>query len=179
MATVNLLPTDISPKGPIVKLSNLLKNLAAIFFAIFLFAAFGMVAMFILNNAQIKDLEARSEQLKTSIRSLETTEQSLILVKDRIGKAKTALALESGKDETEGMGIITSGLPVGATLSEAVVSKDSLVTTFIALDSGSLANLMAIVISQETFKNVELVSFSFNPNSGYVPSFSMRINEKK
>lgn len=175
MAIVNLLPTDISPKGPIVKLSNLLKNLAVIAFAIFLLAAFGMVAMFILNNAQIKDLEARSEALKTSIRSLETTEQSLILVKDRLGKAKQALALESGKDETEGMEIITSGLPSGVTLSEAVISKDVLDATFITLDSESLASLMAIIISQNTFKKVELISFSFNPNSGYVPSFSMKI----
>lgn len=175
MAAINLLPTDISPKGPVVKISNLIKNLAVISFVLFLLTALGMLAIFILNSVQLRSLNESSENLKTSIKSLETTEQGLVLVKDRLSKVKLVLADESGGQEAEGLGIINSGLPTSVSLTEAVVSKDVLDVTFIATDSQGLAALMTRIISQEAFAKVDLVSFSFNPSTGYIPSFSMKI----
>ncbi|MBI2066032.1 hypothetical protein HYT60_00800 [Candidatus Woesebacteria bacterium] len=175
MAAINLLPTEISPKGQVVKISNLIKNLAVISFILFLLTAFGMLAMFILNSVQTRSLNQSSEVLKASIQSLETTEQSLVLVRDRLAKAKLVLAEESGGDEAEGLVGITSGLPAGASLTEAVISKDTLDATFVATDSQGLTALMALIISQEAFAKVDLVSFSFNPNAGYISSFSMKV----
>jgi hypothetical protein len=175
MAAINLLPADISPKGPVVKISNLIKNLAVISFVLFLLTALGMLAVFVLNSVQIRSLNESSEELKTSIKSLETTEQGLVLVKDRLSKAKLVLADESGGDEVEGLGTVTSGLPESVALTEAVISKNVLDTTFIATDSQGLTALMARIISQEAFSKVDLVSFSFNPNTGYIPSFSMKV----
>jgi hypothetical protein len=175
MAAINLLPTDISPKGPVVKISNLIKNLAVISFVLFLLTALGMLAMFVLNSVQIRSLNESSEGLKTSIKSLETTEQGLVLVRDRLSKAKLVLADESGGEEAEGLGTVTSGLPGSVSLTEAVISKKVLDTTFIATDSQGLTTLMALIISQDAFDKVDLVSFSFNPNAGYVSSFSMKV----
>lgn len=175
MAAINLLPTDISPKGPVVKISSLIKNLAVISFTLFLLTAFGMLAVFVLNSVQIRSLNQTSEELKTSIKSLETTEQGLVLVKDRLSKANLVLAVESGGDEAAGLGTITAGLPASVALTEAVISKDVLETTFVATDSQGLTTLMAQIISQEAFAKVDLVSFSFNPNAGYIPSFSMKV----
>lgn len=175
MAAINLLPTDISPKAPVVKISNLIKNLAVISFVLFLLSAFGMLAMFVLNSVQIRSLNESSEGLKTSIKSLETTEQGLVLVRDRLSKAKLVLADKSGGDEAEGLDTISTALPGSVALTEAVISKDVLDTTFVATDSQGLTALLARIISQEAFSKVELVSFSFNPNAGYIPSFSMRI----
>ena len=175
MAAINLLPTDISPKGPVAKISNLIKNLAVISFVLFLLTALGMLAVFVLNSVQIRSLNESSEALKTSIESLETTEQGLVLVRDRLTKVKLVLADESGGDEAEGLGTVTSGLPASVALTEAVISKDVLDTTFVATDSQGLTALMARIISQEAFAKVDLVSFSFNPNAGYIPSFSMKV----
>ncbi|MFZ5932504.1 MAG: hypothetical protein ACOYT7_00230 [Patescibacteria group bacterium] len=168
---INLLPTDLSPKGPIVKIATLLKNLAIVSFLTFFLAVLGMAAFFVLNSLTINSLSSRSEELKVSIKSLEATEQRLILVKDRLTKAKQVLGVESGLDEVDGLGKIVSGLSADVSLSEAIVAKDSLDTTFVASSSQGLTQLMAQVISQDAFKKVELVSFSFNPNAGYVPSF--------
>lgn len=175
MAAINLLPTEISPKGPLVRISNLIKNLAIISFTIFLLAAFGMIAFFILNSIQTRSLNQSSETLKASIQSLETTEQGLVLVRDRLAKAKLVLAEESGGDEVEGLVSLIPGLPVSASLTEGVISKDTLEVTFVATDSQGLSALMALIISQDAFTKVDLVSFSFNPNAGYVPSFSMKV----
>ena len=175
MAAINLLPTDISPKGPVVKISNLIKNLAVISFVLFLLTALGLLAVFVLNSVQIRSLNESSEELKMSIKSLETTEQGLVLVRDRLSKAKLVLADESGGEEAAGLGTITAALPGSVALTEAVISKNVLETTFVATDSQGLTVLMARIISQEAFSKVELVSFSFNPNTGYIPSFSMKV----
>ncbi|KKU04122.1 MAG: hypothetical protein UX88_C0001G0042 [Candidatus Woesebacteria bacterium GW2011_GWC2_47_16] len=175
MTAINLLPTEISPKGPVAKISNLIKNLAVISFVLFLLTALGMLAMFILNSVQIRSLNESSEELKTSIKSLEATEQGLILVKDRLSKAKLVLADESGTEEAEGLGSLTVALPGSVALTEAVIAKNGLETTFIATDSQGLTVLMARIISQEAFSKVDLVSFSFNPNTGYIPSFAVKM----
>ncbi|MEK7112245.1 MAG: hypothetical protein AAB875_02855 [Patescibacteria group bacterium] len=174
MAAVNLLPSDISPKGPVVKISNLIKSLAIISFVTFLVLALGMVVFFILNSAALKSVNLSSDQLKTSIKTLEETEQGLVLVRDRITKAKQVLDAESGLLETESLGKITASIPLDVSLSEAVISKDLLDVTFVATNSQGLAALMAQIISEESFAKIELVSFSFNPNAGYVPSFSLK-----
>ena len=174
MAAINLLPTEISPKGPVAKISNLIKNFAVISFVLFLLTALGMLAVFVLNSVQIRSLNESSEALKTSIESLETTEQSLVLVRDRLTKVKLVLADKSGGDEAEGLGTVTSGLPASVALTEAVISKDVLDTTFVATDSQGLTALMARIISQEAISKVDLVSFSFNTNAGNIPSFSMK-----
>lgn len=175
MAVINLLPRDISAKGPVVKISSLIKKLAVVSFVLFLLTALGMLVMFILNSVQIKSLNTSSEALKTSIKSLETTEAGLVLVKDRLAKAKEVLAGESGGDEAEGLASITSALPGSVVLSEAEISKDILNATFVASDSQGLTLLMAQIISQDAFARVELVSFNFSPSTGYMPSFSMKV----
>lgn len=172
---INLLPTEISPKGPVVRISNLLKNLATIFFAFFLIIGFGMGAYFILNVVTLRSVNTRSEALKTSIMTLEETEQGLVLVKDRLGKAKTVLAEESAVEEIGALQSVGSVLPADVSLSEAVASKDLLEVTFVAVSSQGLSQLMAQVISQENFDKIELVSFSFNPIAGYIPSFAITL----
>lgn len=168
---INLLPTDLSPKGPVVKLATILKNVATVSFLIFFLAVLGMAALFILNSVTLRTIGERSEALKTSIASLEETEQRLVLVRDRLSKVKQVLGAESGIEEVEGLEKITTGLGAGTTLSEAVVDKDSLEVTFIVSSSTELAQLMSKVISQDSFKKVELTALSFNPSAGYVPSF--------
>ena len=96
------------------------------------------------------------------------------MVRDRITKAKQVLDAESGLLETESLGKITASIPLDVSLSEAVISKDLLDVTFVATNSQGLAALMAQIISEESFAKIELVSFSFNPNAGYVPSFSLK-----
>lgn len=172
---INLLPTEISPKGPVVRISNLLKNLATIFFAIFLIVGFGMGAYFILNVVTLRSVNTRSEALKTSIMTLEETEQGLVLVKDRLTKARTVLAEESAGEEVGALKAVGSALPTDVILSEAIASKDLLEVTFVATSSQGLSQIMAQIISQENFAKVELVSFSFNPNSGYIPSFAVTL----
>ena len=171
---INLLPTDLSPKGPVVKIAALVRSVAVISFSLLLITGLGISAFFIVNSLQIKNLNSANEELKGSIKSLEVTEQGLVLVRDRLGKVKQVLAQDSGADETAGLSKFITQVPQGVEMQEAIISKDGVETTFLATASTSLVQLMAGIISQESFKSVELVSFSFNPNAGYVASFNLK-----
>lgn len=171
---INLLPTDLSPKGPVVKIAGFIRSIAVISFSALLITGLGISAFFVVNSLQIKNTNTRNEQLKASIQSLETTEQSVVLVRDRLSKVKQILVQDTGGDETQGLANFINQIPPDVQLAEAIIAKNGVETTFLALSSSSLTQLMAGIISQEDFVGIELVSFSFNPNAGYVVSFDLR-----
>lgn len=172
MATINLLPKDLLPNAAALKTATLIKNLITLALAVFVISVIGLVAYFFLNSLSIKNSSQKQDQLKTSIKSLEQTEQGLVLVKDRLAFLEQIDVKDSGKEETANLAKIYSLIPAGASMSEAVVSKDSLDTTFIAPDTSTLSRLMASVVSATDYERVELLSFSFNPNVGFLTSLS-------
>ena len=168
---INLLPTDLTPKGPIVKLANTLKSVSYIAFSVLVITGIGLVAFFVTNSLSIRSTNTQNEELKSSIESLEETEQGIVLVKDRLNKAKAVLGEKSGREEVQALSDLMPQIVPEATLIEAVVDKDNVETTFVTLSSSILSQLMATVISQDTYKAIELISFSYNPNAGYVVGF--------
>ena len=110
---INLLPTDLSPKGPVVRIAALVRSVAVISFSLLLITGLGISAFFIVNSLQIKNLNSANEELKGSIKSLEVTEQGLVLVRDRLGKVKQVLAQDSGADETAGLSEFITQVPSG------------------------------------------------------------------
>ncbi len=171
---INLLPGDLSPRGPVVRISNFIRSLAVISFSILILVALGIGALFVLNTIQIKSVTSQNEELKNSIRSLEKTEQGVVLIKDRLTKAKMVLAQESGKEEVEGLAKLYSSIEGIGEMAEAIVSRNAAEVTFIAPSSLVLSQLMGTIITQDSFKNIELMSFTFNPNAGYVLSFILK-----
>jgi type II secretory pathway pseudopilin PulG len=172
MPVINLLPKDLLPNAAALKTATLIKNLITLALAVFVIAVIGLVAYFSLNSLSIRNSNQKQDQLKNSIKSLEQTEQSLVLVKDRLTLLGQVNAMESGKEETANLSQIYSLIPAEARMSEAVIDKNKLDTTFIAPDTSTLSRLMASVVSATDYERVELLSFSFNPNVGFLASLS-------
>lgn len=168
---INLLPTDLTPKGPVVKLANTLKLISYIAFSVLVITGIGLIAFFVINSLSIRSTNSQNEELKTSIESLEETEQGIVLVKDRLNKAKSLLGEKSGREEAQALSNLMPQIGADATLIEAIVDKAEFETTFVTLSSSVLSQLMATVVVQDTYKGIELISFSYNPNAGYVVGF--------
>ena len=169
---INLLPKDLSVSAPLVKTAALLRNLITLGFAVFVIVAIGFVAFFIINSLSLSNSLRTQAELETSIKSLEQTEQGLVLVKDRLTKINQLQVGESAKEESENLSRIFSQAAQIGTLGEAVLEKDKLDTTFSVTSSTALSRLLASVVSAENYQRIELLSFSFNPNSGYLVSLS-------
>ena len=172
MAVINLLPKDLLPSARLIKAAKLLKNILTLGFGIFTIALIGLVAFFALNSITLRSSTARQDELKTSIKALEQTEQGLVLVKDRLSKVKEVLAKDSGAEEVDNLSKISLQITAGVDLTEAVVFKDELSTTFIVSDASVLTKFMAQIIASGDYKRIDLNSFSFNPNVGYLVSMA-------
>lgn len=170
MATINLLPTELLPSAGLLKTAKLLRSILTIGFGIFVVAVLGLVGFFSVNTLSLRSSTARQEELKNSIRSFEQTEQGLILVKDRLSKVKEVEGKENAQNEIDALSTLFSQVPAGVTLSEAVISKEQLDTTFAVGNSAVLGQFMAGLIATEGFTKIELLSFSFNPTVGYLVS---------
>lgn len=170
MAAINLLPTELLPSAGLTRTAKLLRSVLTVGFGIFVVAVLGLVGFFSVNALSLRSSNARQEELKTSIKSFEQTEQGLVLVKDRLGKVKEVEAKDNADNEVAALSGLFGSLPAGVSLTEAVIAKDELDTTFVVGDSAVLGQFMAGLITTEGFSRIELLSFSFNPNVGYLVS---------
>ena len=170
MAGINLLPTEFLPSAGLLKTAKLLRSVLTVGFGIFVVALIGLVGFFAVNALSLRTSTARQEELKNSIKSFEQTEQGLVLVKDRLAKVKEVDGKENAQNEIDALSNLFGQVPPGVSLSEAVVSKEELDATFVVGDSSVLGQFMAGIIGTQGFTKIDLLSFSFNPNVGYLVS---------
>ncbi len=170
MAAINLLPTELLPSAGFLKTARALRGILTAGFGAFVVAALGLVAFFSVNALTLRSSTARQAELTNSIKSFEQTEQGLVLVKDRLAKVTEVEGKENADNEIDSLSTLFTQVPTGVSLTEAVVSKDELDTTFVIGNSSVLGQFMASLIATEGFVKIDLLSFSFNPSVGYLVS---------
>lgn len=173
MPAVNLLPTDLSPKSSAARISNFLKRASLAGLVLLVVSAAGLIGFFVFVSLQVRSSTSRQEQLKTTIESLNQTEQRLILTKDRLEKAKEVLGKETSMENVEKLGSLFTNVPEGIDLRGAEVSATKTELSFIARSSPGLTQILATILAGDYYKSVRLTSFSFNPTTGYVVSLDL------
>lgn len=168
---INLIPPDFAPTGKTAKLARLIRNTGLVLFSIFLVSTLVMIGIFIYYAVSLTSVKAKENQLKNSIASLESTEQKLVLIKDRLGYANTILNKETSLVHIDKLGLITQVPGINLTRSEMISIKND--SSLVITDLGSLSNLFSRLKTGEIYKHVILNSFNFNPASGYQVSLTM------
>jgi Tfp pilus assembly protein PilN len=173
MLRINLLPAEYAASSPIRKTADVFKQIAiAGFSLLILFLIASGIYLFFL-NAQVRSSLASQEELKNSIKSLEQTEQRLVLVKDRVAKVKTVLGKKTVDSSIADLKSLTVNLPEDVTVSEADVTPQITEITFSARSSSGLVKLMSNLVLLDSYKRIELKSFSFTPTLGYRVTFKL------
>ena len=175
MAKINLLPSDLGPKASVLKLANLGKKLAVIISLIFLVFGILLIGYIIFLNIELKSSGTKQAGLKNSITSLQKTEQSLYLLKERIGKIKILFTKEPESSVFEGTNNTLFNAP-GVTFTHIVASADKTTVSGNSQSTSGLSTFFASILASATYKSVKLTSFSFNPKLGYV--FGMELTTK-
>lgn len=140
--------------------------------ALFVITAAGLAAYFVINSINLRTSIANQNTLKESIKSLEQTEQSLILVVDRLSKVKEINNKPSVAKELENLSSVLGAIPTEAKLTEAVLNRGTTDLSFMVENSTILTQLMASIIIRTEYQRIDLLSFSFNPTLGYIISLS-------
>ena len=165
---INLLPTDLAPSSPVHKMADVMKRVgigATVAFILFLLAS-GVYLIII--STQLRSSNTAQEQLISSIQSLEQTEQRVVLVKDRLQKAKTILGEKTAKTSLGDFETFQQGLPDAVVLTEVEISPDRSEATLLTSSSASLVQVMGTLFALDLYDKVQLKSFGFTPISGYL-----------
>lgn len=174
MATaINLLPAELVPKGILTRVGNTLSSLVIAGFVVFFVFGLGEIALIIINSFQIGNLTNRQNQLRENIKSLEQTEQRLILVSDRVDKAKIIYEGESVGKAIDNLFKLILSFPGGVTLSAVETDSKKTSLSINSTDSTPLAQFMSGLVSGNFFENIRLSSFTFNPSTGYLVTFDV------
>ena len=170
---INLLPKGLAKESSSVKLAESVKKISQaglILFILFLIA--GIAYLFFLSS-QVSSSSTLQDQLKVSIRSLEDTEQRVVLVKDRAEKSASVLDEPSASLSVISFETFSSNLPVGANLVESKITGEKTDATFLTRSSSDLVQLMAAITLSDFYERVELESFGFTPAAGYLITLNL------
>jgi len=175
MPQINLLPTDLAPKSSVVKASGVIKKLTTVGVILFILSLGASIGLFLIFSNQLKDSTLRRAELEQGIKSLQATEQRLVLIKDRLGLIKEVMARETATDELAAMSNLIDNLPEGVTIKDAQLQKAATSASFGAQDSLALTQMMATIVSLGAYKQVDLMSIRFSPTSGFSADFELAI----
>ena len=173
---LNLLPLGSAIPPSLGKVLGQIRTVAIVAISLFLFFVLGVSGYLVYSQIRLQTLTAGSDNLKLKIKERETTEQKIILLKDRLGKITIARASPSIQKNTDNAGVIADSLPEGTILTELSIDQKK---TDISLVFGSSAGLnlfLDSVPANSYFKRATLTAFSFNPQTGY--SIGLRLFEK-
>jgi len=173
MPAINLLPTDLSPKSSIARVSQVIKNASIVGLVLVIVSAVGIIAFLTVNSFQIRNSNTQQDQLKAGIRSLEQTEQRLVLTKDRLKYAEEVLGKETSVGAIEDLSSLFFSLPEEVNIREAQISATKTELSLIARNSSALTQVLASLVATDYYEKIKLTSFAFNINSGYIVSVNL------
>lgn len=175
MAKINLLPPDLGPNAAVLKFLNLAKKITVVIGIIFFVFGLLLIGYIVFLRIQIQTSVKRAEGLKNSITALKSTEQRLYLLKERVGKIKSLLAKETRDESLTGSSGVLANHP-GVNLTQVVTSQGKISLSGGCQNTGYLSSFFESILADNTYKNIKLLSFMFNPQAGYL--FSLELSLK-
>ena len=174
MANINLLPTELRPKGQILKASKILKKISLV--ALLVFIVFGVLVfgslMFL--SSSVKTSQADQNELKARVRALEQTEQGLVLVKDRLKKITKVTSLPNALDETRILGDVASVFEEGIVFKKAHAVADKINIVVVLNSSSDLAKFITSLVNSQKYKTIKIIKLDFSAARGYEVEFSLK-----
>jgi len=171
MAQINLLPKDLAPRAAVIKTTGVVKKILTLGFLVFVLSAIVLSAFYLVLSKNLQESKAKVEELQTSVKALEQTEQRLLLVKDRLGKAKEVLGTATSSDEIDSASILLANLPSEVGLTTADFTEEESKISLNAPNSDLMSKTITSVKSLGVYKNVDMESFNFSPEQGYMMNF--------
>ncbi|MEK7470515.1 MAG: hypothetical protein AAB622_00705 [Patescibacteria group bacterium] len=164
---LNLLPQGAVVSGGLGKTLKSIKSFGIIALGIFLFFILGVSGFLVYSSIKLTGLSTQEESLKARIKSQESREQRIVLIKDRLArilKVQSTPSVQKNLNKIEG---IVASLPEGTVLTELSLDLKKTDLSLIFKSGSDLNNFLGSVKTKSEFKRASLTAFSFNPLSGY------------
>lgn len=166
---LNFLPEDRKVNDSTIRLAKILRSVTVFGLVIFVLAAGGMIAFAFYNANLIKNSKDEQDKLKSEVSTLQQTEQSFILLKDRITKIDKILAADPTGKKIENVQTISNSFPSGVEIRTLKVSSDDSVEISIFVpNSLVLSDVLKTVANKNFFSIVTLNTFTSIETGGYL-----------
>jgi len=170
---LNLLPSNLQVSkglGSFLKASRSLGVILIVIFAIF---SLGIGGFFVLSKITLGNLQTKVNQLTSQVKAQETSEQQLILLKDRLAKIASARNDPNAyKNITNVDSLFTNISPVSS-MNQANISSSKIDISLVARSNEDLATFISNLKGTTLFNTVNLSSLSFSPKTGYALTVSL------
>lgn len=170
---LNLLPQDLTVGKDLGNAVKVLRAVNVIALALFIAFALGVSGFFVVSTFQLQSLNSSKDQLSSQIKSLQTTEQKLVLLKDRVSKIKLTSTADSAQKSLGLVSPLLNALPASSSVSELNLDTTKLTISILFKSSADVSNFFQALYASTSFKSITLTSFGFNPTSGYLVSLSL------
>lgn len=173
-AEINLLPVGKKPKPQVLKLSRTLRKYLKLFVVFLVLLVFGLTVSHYFINRQLWIAQDKQAKTKQQIQSLEQTEQRLFLLKDRLSKINEIINGQNANDEIAVLEYVNTLFDDNVIFQEADLSDDKIIITIKTGNSLGLASFIAGLTEKGNFKEVDLSSLEFSPESNYQAEFTIK-----
>lgn len=165
---VNLLPPEYTTTKGLARFLKAAQGLGVISIAFFLVFTLGISGFYIISSITLRSLNSDIDSLKNQISAQETSEQQIVLLKDRLSKIKTVLALPSSIENFKAATPYISSLSPTTSLSEATIDSQKIDMTLIVRSNADLVSLLQKFSGGNEFASVAMTNFTFSPSGGYL-----------
>lgn len=175
---INLLPQDYTVSDSVARVIKIVRPLNVILLSIFLVAALGAAGFFILSSITIKNLSTTNSTLTNQIESLQSAQQQVVLLKDRLGKIRRIMSKPGAYKNIAPINPILVAFFGSSTLTELDADSEKTLLTLNFKSGTDLSNFLDSISENPSFSNVAMNSFNYNPSNGYTVGFSFVISKQ-
>lgn len=170
---LNLLPPEKAVDKNLSQVLRMVRALGVIALAIFLITVVGLGAYFIYSNFSLNNLNTQNTQLKSQIAQQETSEQQIILLKDRLKKISTAQNSPSALKNLIALDPVLTSFSGDLQINELSIDSTKVGFSATFKSNTALSSFFEGISKIPEFKTVVLSSFGFNPTTGYAAGITM------
>ena len=173
MSEINFLPQDQIQNKQVSAVSGKLKIFTALLgFVCLVVAIIGTIFIFY-RNSSVTKLEAQEKNLKEQTLAQETTEQTLIFVRDRLSKIKELQAKNSATADFLAQKNVFQTFAPGIELKQLDVADSQSDFSITAPDSAALGDVLQKMKTKEFALGV-IDTISYNQSLGYQVKFKLK-----
>lgn len=174
---LNLLPQDLKVSKGIGRVIKITKSLNVILTVLFLISVIVVISLFVIGRLRLKSVLAEVEQLKVQVKALETSEQQLVLIKDRIAKISYARSYSNAKDNILNTSSLFSNLSNQVAVNSMNITPVKTDVSLTILSNDELTTFMNNLKNIDKFKSIDVYSFEYNKNIGYQVKVNLGSNK--
>lgn len=166
--SLNLLPSEFLVSKNLSNALKIIRALGVISLAVFIVSVIGMSAFFIFDSINLNGITNDVKVLESQISAQETSEQQIVLLKNRISKVVIVQKQSNSLKNLSTTEPFLATLPSDISINELNVDPQKISVSLAFKFNPELSTFFNSVSNSTSFKSVNLSSFGFSPVSGYL-----------